>query len=407
MAKELLVSAYTIPFLGLTYTTDTSLSIFNGGEWVTRPPFLVDMVDQPPTGTTTFPDCTFQTPNNGTKLGPVWLKYSVSAINRNGTGTYARLPQWAGFRNIDVVTVRYGSNRLEEMTGEGMLKKMLKHSKQSDQDIIAQGAGGNLTDAQRNQLALAQQDFCVPLWLFWTDEPRKYLPAELFARGLDICIKFKNPLAQIMYSDADNPVATITNPNLRCMMINVTAQEAQDIKAKLASADGMNIPFEEVQLIEDTRLLTGSTVYNNFKLDGLRSNVTDYLLEVHLSSDIFTPNKYEPDNYIIWNTWGVKANLQDLVRPVEFNFMQYELWRLFYADTPMIYGLTAGSFNFAPEDDYNCYGSVYFGGLRDPCGSMTFAPGVLNGAGGYTIRLYAFVRNCINVKANNIQKLLV
>lgn len=408
MAKELLAPTLAGPFSPFLFSNDPADDHFRPQQIHASPVLLLDHIEQTPK-TSNALHAEFETPKNGSRMGNVSLRFSVSPLARaNGSGTYARLPNFAGFYLIKSVLVRYGNNKLgNTLDGEAMLGMWRKNMKQEDLDLLAMSTGGNMSDGQRNAAAAGWQTFTVPLYLPWVDDPRKWIPVENFQNGIDIIVDFHAP-RDVCDTDATGVQATINDMKIKVVMTNQSKAVMDDIFAVCNSAEGMIIPFCDVETTESKPISALTTEVKTFELRQIRGYVTAFHVSVYPKAKRL-PLHYDPEAKNNIKTLAIKANNSDLLKEVDNQYVHTELWRMFFPG-PVIPGTFGYSFSLSPTETYHNYGCVYFGGLRDPMAWLTFAAGELAGdpvADLYEAKMTAYVANCLQIKGDTIVTLLV
>lgn len=402
MAKELIAPTIAGPFAPALFSYDPLDSKFRPQLPEKHPAFLFDLINVRPKTFQTN-NAQFETPKNGTRMGPISLRFTIPPLTRTG-GTYARLPNWAGIRLVKSLEIRYGNNRLGNvLDGESLLMLVKKNLKQDDLDLIAGPAGANLSQGQREARALNAQTFTFPLPLPWCDDIRKWIPVETLSNGLDIDIQFRN-VRELVKSDAVDVSASVDNPILITLMSNDVIQVAEDIRKITESDQGMTIPFTDVQTTTDT-IPTNSVYYKDFSLRTIRGYVESFWVDVKpLASSL--PLNYEPDDRADIATVQVNANNSDLIKEIDTPFVCSELWRYFFPG-PIEPGVFAWSFSLNPTETYHSFGAQYFGGMRDPYMYLRFDAGELAVNGNYEVKMYAFVKNRLQIRKNTMVTLLI
>ena len=411
MAKELIIPSLSSPFARYLYSDTASDSAYAPVLPDTHPPFLKDVFPITSINSQTGPIApgqalTFETPKNGSRLGKVYLSYSVSALTQTGGSTIS-LPNYAGYECIDHIDVYYGSNKIQTVTGHQAWLRVYKSLPVEDIGAIASTSGGGLTLGGRQAVATAPQQFFVELPLFWCDNTHKYIPIENFTTGITINVYFLPPV-QLLQATGTNPTFTYYNSMLYCTTIAQTVGEVSQIRNLVAAtSDGYVVPCLDV---ETARMIVnqGTTDVQLDVTPKIKGHVTDFILEVRAQADLNTPGAIVLDNTLPYNplTVGIMANNNYLMHDQIAPFLIYNHWREEYVGVNTR-NLIAWSFALNPAENFHTYGSVYFGGMRSILLHLTFAPGQLSSAAGYYVDMTCWERNAVQLKGDTMAALLI
>ena len=203
---------------------------------------------------------------------------------------------------------------------------------------------GELTAAQRNTLALAPQEFVVPIPTPWDGEGNQ-LPICALANKLKITFRFA-PAAQAIQTDGVKPnIIAYTNVYLRYRLIHVTGSERQQIAAPTFTDEGVFTLFSDVTRKEDQ---VNANQLNTVNALGVGFDLTDFtgpvrhicgLIRESAALDISQPAPafYEINPLYLKNLFfQVRANDKTLFEPTRPDFEQTEQIKNFFDCSPDI-----------------------------------------------------------------------
>lgn len=290
----------------------------------------------------------FEFDKEGTVLDEISLHFTAPALTGLVTGapTFARYADFAALQclsNSDPIRFTYGSTKINEVQPDEIFCRynfLSNEQKKYYEGLMA----GELTTAQRNTLALAPQEFVVPIPTAW-DGDGNQLPICALANKLKITFRFA-PAAQAIQSDGTKPLTIpYSNVFLRYRLGHVTGSERQQIAAPTFNDEGVFTLFSDVTKKEDS--FTANQL-NTANALGVGIDVTDFtgpirhicgLIRETSALDISQPSPafYEINPTYLNNLYfQVRANDKTLFEPTRPNFEQTEQIKKFFNCTPDI-----------------------------------------------------------------------
>ena len=135
-------------------------------------------------------ETTYKLDLRGDFIGKVVRRIRLSALTKS-SATVARYVDKVGIALSDQTEIKYGVNQLpkhfdNELEAWHYGKVLSLEEQQAADELIA----GNKSAAEREALALAEQELLVEVPAFWTHDPRMYLHQHSLAQELEI--KFRN-----------------------------------------------------------------------------------------------------------------------------------------------------------------------------------------------------------------------
>lgn len=290
----------------------------------------------------------FEFDKEGTSLDQISLHYTGPALPGliGGAPTYQRYGDFAALQNLsnsDPIRFTYGSTKICEVHPDEIFSRynfLSNEQKRYYEGLMA----GELTAAQRNTLALAPQEFVVPIPTPWDGEGNQ-LPICALANKLKITFRFA-PAAQAIQTDGVKPnIIGYTNVYLRYRLIHVTGSERQQIAAPTFTEEGVFTLFSDVTRKEDQ---VNANQLNTVNALGVGFDLTDFtgpvrhicgLIRESAALDISQPAPafYEINPLYLKNLFfQVRANDKTLFEPTRPDFEQTEQIKNFFDCSPDI-----------------------------------------------------------------------
>lgn len=290
----------------------------------------------------------FEFDKEGTVLDEISLHFTAPTLTGliGGVPTYARFADFGALQclsNSDPVRITYGSTKINEIHPDEIFCRYNFLSNEQ-RTYYEQLMRGELTAAQRNTLALAPQEFVVPLPTPW-DGCGNQLPICGLANKLKITFRFA-PAAQAIQTDGTKPLTIgYTDVYLRYRLGHVSGSERQQIVAPTFSDEGVFTLFSDVTRKEEP---INANAMNTVNALGLGIDATDFtgpirhicgLIRESTALDISQPAPafYEINPTYLNNlVFQVRANDKTLFEPTRPNFEQTEQIKSFFECPPDI-----------------------------------------------------------------------
>lgn len=314
----------------------------------------------------------FKIPKRWTFVGDIQIESQVSAVTANGGGT-ARLVDFAGFRICDKATARYGSNQVQDVTHEDLIRVHKLFKRKNIREAEAQLVGGDLSILERETRGLAAQTFLTDIPFWWTHHPSLNLNRDALSHDLEILITTPS-LADISQgTSGTTPSATLNSLQLRVRGIHVEDHERDDHTAATLQGAGVVMAIRDFERQFDNVLPSGQTVYQ-VPLTSLKGLCTDFRFTVKNASQKTSGGTINNDPYsnLAVASWEIKAGgVQIVDSRTDLQDQFYYRPRDHISDVATrLYGYTPA---LDPEDLINSTGHHNYSGFTQPTLYITFA----------------------------------
>lgn len=272
----------------------------------------------------------FEIDKEGTVISKLSLHYTAPALTGlvGGVPTFSRYANFGALQNLSTdqpIRYTYGSSKVMEVHPDQIFSEycMLENEHQRNIESLLKG---ELTQAQRNTLALSPQEFVVPLPTPWDGEGNE-LPICALANKIKLTFRF-GPAAQAIQTDGVKPLAIqYTNVYLRYVLGHVSGAERQQIAAPTLGGDGVFTLFSDVTKINKPALADSLNTANAL---GLGFDMNDFtgpirnikgLIRTQAQMDISTqsPAFYDIDttflNQLSFQARANDKSLFEITRP--------------------------------------------------------------------------------------------
>jgi hypothetical protein len=296
---------------------------------------------------TTGTDLVAEIHKEGTLLRDLTLVLKAPALTPLVTGapTYARYPDFGGlqFLNRDIpITFEYGSTNVHRVYPDQIYSDYFY---QSNEDRVSseQLMGGERTPAERNTLALAVQEFRIPIPTPWEGCGNE-LPISALASNLKIRFPLAPARATIQTDGVKPDTYNFTEAYLRYELIHVPGSDREDLSASTYSQEGRFTLFTDVFRKEVT--IPANAMFNPANIFGypveLRDvtgalrNLSGILREsTAMDANSANPSFYEINTDYLKNlTFSIRANDRVLFEETRPNYEQVEQVRRLYGCAP-------------------------------------------------------------------------
>jgi len=302
------------------------------------------------TGTTQ----TFYLEKEGTEAGDLTLVGRLPAVEPlvGGGKTYVRCSDYVGLAILhptEAITYGYSVNNLDR-TFPDKIYKEIKLSQDEVRAIYDSLLIGNKTQAERNTLATAEQEFRVPLPHPWEGQGNQ-LPICALANKVKITVRL-NDAANIIETDGTKPATVpISDLHMRYELIHLPGPDRAEVMGLCNTAQGLVTLFDENKKLDfdvpanalQTAPHEAGYPIDLSDLDGPVKNL--YVLVRNLAdidNAVANPKPYEFDtNLLDAITFQVRSNDKILFEPSKASGLQIEHLKKLYGCKPDINALYA------------------------------------------------------------------
>lgn len=290
----------------------------------------------------------FEIDKEGTLLRDLTLVFTAPALTGLVTGapTFARFGDFGGLQclNRDIqISFDYGSSNVHRAwTDQSFSQYLMKNleGREYDEALLV----GERTAAQRNTLALAPQEFRVPLPHPWEGCGNE-LPICALANKLKIRMTMASAAAAIQTDGVKPASINYTNVYLRYELVHVPGADREALAASTFSQDGRFTLFNDVTrkevVIPANAMLNPANVYG-YPIDlrdftGAIRNIKGFLrTTTQLDPTLASPAPYEIDPTYLNLSFQVRANDRVLFEECRPAFEQVEQVQRLYGCPPDI-----------------------------------------------------------------------
>ena len=321
----------------------------------------------------------YEIPRNSDYIGQVQLLFQLGALASTGAG--ANYPRWSdglGYLLIDQVRVSHGSNHLQTLTGLDIAKihQMTRSSDDNYEDLTRSNLQSNV--AQRAANAAAAHEVIVPLPLFWTAQPRTYLPnhSKVVRQDLRIEVTLK-ALTQLAETDGSDLTGTPSSVVLRVEQIHVGATEQAQVQQEQNGKNAsLSVPGYARMVTtyerQDNIAVAAVTTEQTFALNQLRHPTKAIQFTVRDNADVPSGLTATRDefNYQQLASWSMDAQGRTLVIPRTHLYSLFYYNNRFYSADPSK-NIYAASWSFNPQATADQFGYLNFNSISQPTLKIT------------------------------------
>lgn len=343
----------------------------------------------------------FFIPKGSHLVGPCFLRWEMGALENSGAGD-SRFVDFAGYRLIESITIKYGSNQIQNFEWPFLHWHHRIFKSRDMQEAHEVAVGGNLSTTQRNNLAAASQVFLTPLPLYWTEHIQKFLVNEALTGDLQIIVKIADQ-DNVTQTTSGTTTGSIDKLQLRMLSVYVEDHE-RDFhvdRTLVGAGEVMSINDYEAEL--SNKLTSGSTKYT-IKLKNLKGPAYLYGFVLRKTSSLddvgqptYLPFDYEyfPDMSFHYDSAGVQ-----LTRPMTGREAVYMVNPQFVAG-PIGEPLYLTSPCLNPQDRISTYGHENFSGFTNPTLVLNFDSALSED---HYVDVFCFVRNTVQLDKGDLKK---
>ncbi len=289
----------------------------------------------------------FEIDKEGTLLRDITLCFTAPALTGLVTGapTYARYGDFGGLQCIDrntPISYDYGSSNVHRVYTDQIYSQYFMENNEGREyweDLLV----GEKSSAERNTLALAPQEFRVPIPHPWEGCGNE-LPIAALANKLKIRMTMASAAAAIQ-SDGTKPASfNYTNVYLRYELIHVPGMDREALSASTFSQDGRFTLFSDVtrkEIVIPANAMFNPPTQYGYNVDlrdftGAIRHITGMLRTTpQLDSTTAAPAPFEIDPTYLNNlSFQVRANDRVLFEECRPNFEQVEQLKRLYDCAP-------------------------------------------------------------------------
>lgn len=306
----------------------------------------------------------FQISKRQTKLGCVWLKFTVSALTPVGGGS-AALVDYAGFRFIEDLEMRYMSNLIQKLDWRRLhCRHMLKHGP-NEFDAEAERAGGNLNFAEREGRGADVQTFEVKLPLWFTLIPGYYLTTDSLSHSIELSVRLASAGDVTQATSGQAPTFTINSIELQAELHHTENAERNYWIDRTMSDPGMMYSFRDWQSQNNNVLTAGQTSYA-IDLSQITSSVTNLMFTVKPFAAVNSPASLDNEPFLFKRIKRAQLRSNNTVIydwTSESQMRTVDCIRHYIGPCGLYYGWSAA---MDPMDEINATGHDSFAGFSSP-----------------------------------------
>lgn len=316
--------------------------------------------------------------NIADKIGPIQLIFDLSVPTQTGAAGNPRYVDFVGYFAWSKIELLYATGEIYTLTSEEMLDKYRALYGTEHQSSLAVQVAGDLSQADRETLATAQQRFIVDLPFPHTRGTSRYLEIMQLAQEprLKVTWRRAEDIVQLGDSTPGNvgtdsaPVATIVNAFLRTLYVHLDGDERDSVTAHTESQDGIIRLFDDYTLQKEDIPAANVAAGGEYRIElrNFRTSTKRINFIVRPKSYISTPgaNDYTDLQVAAGGTrglvdsWFLEGADGKIIEPVEIDYNRYYLHSIYHES---LAGEFRGEWNFAwaPDDLLNASGSYNFG----------------------------------------------
>jgi hypothetical protein len=317
----------------------------------------------------------FKLPKTGDKIGKIWLTWTWQAVTGGiqGGGTFRRLVDYAPYRKISKIEYIYVNTPIRTTNGDDLWLRHRQEDNVEEHEGEVVRVKGDLTTAERDALALGEQEIWVELHPHWTTDPSKYFIPNAQSHEMTINVHLEADRFIIQSDWATTSTMSVpikpTTMKIKYIEYSFDPDERSHHIAKTQQKDGLVYMVHDMERQPKNTIPTGTVAGVEFpiKLSSIKSPVYDLRFIVRNYNDVYgTAAQVKPyENILKIRAWKIVANGKDIV-PLTTDFENvFVLNPLYFPCMPgdKIYG---DSHSLAPTDKQHASGMLTYGYLNDP-----------------------------------------
>ena len=352
-------------------------------------------------------------------ISDIRLSFDVEPPAANGSGgTYERLCDWAGFFAVRSVQMYFGSNLIQEITGEELLFQHTKlYEKEEKQEFIAKHAGGDLLDLEREALFNSSQHFVFKLPFYFGQSSSSALP-QVLSQELKFYVNWANYSDVVQTDHTTKPQAAneaITNIKMEVETVAVSSNEMMSNGNSQQSQNGIQYSIRDVQSLEkDFTTDTSGVQEFSFELNAFNIATQALIFYIRPYDDINTPYANDP-SFLVGNgdsatdvlelvSAKITASQRDITNYVSREYLQHHRWVERHPSPPgqKVFEI---AFSLSPQSASTSTGTeIDFSNLSTPKLVLKFNTTV---ARKYTIDIKNIDRNVVQMRNGAMRKVFV
>jgi len=311
--------------------------------------------------------------------GTVELQIGFSNVVSNGSFTYRRLSNWAGFACIRQVEVVHNTHTLQSWQGDCMWPTYMLESPRATREALDPHLLGNLSPSDREGLAHHPQVAQVPFDLFawWSKSTAHYLNTQSFSDEIRVKVTFHSKEEFVQCDSTGVPDCSIGTVVIgdksyeTGLIINqwhVVEAERTYHNQKILH-EGIMEPFVDYK--NSNRETKNAGQSNNFKvsLSAFNMSVQHLCFMIRNEKDILTPYRkdyFRPLTCVGFHFTGNSTG-GDFTNFVESRYNQGRMREQFHSsDYDSAYPIYWYSWTLDPENHIDQLGTIQLGNILNP-----------------------------------------
>ena len=354
-------------------------------------------------------------------LSGLRLRYKINpaATGGSGAGTYERFNDFIGFFAIKNIQFFFGSNLIQEITGQDMLfQHFTVYKKEEEQEWRAKQVAGNLTEPERDNRFTEVQEMKLDLPFWFTLAKSQAIP-EVMSQEMKVIIQWEDYQNVVQTDYANPPIpqnpSAIVDQRLELLTTTVASAEMEANAMQAQQPNGIQYSIRDIQRLDYTFDTDGSTnQVVSFDLRAFNICTQSLIFFIRLNSDVTTPYDNDLSQLVgNGNTFEdtldlslitVTGSSRNLKEPVTREHIQSVYWVTHHPSPPgqKVFEI---SFSASPQSASQSAGvEMDFSNVNNPQLQLTVSD---TQAQKYRIDIYNIDRNMIQFKNGGMRKVFI
>lgn len=311
--------------------------------------------------------------------GSADIQIGFSPVTANGTYTYKRLSNFAGFAAIKLIEITHNTHTLQSIPGDVLWPTYMLETPRATREALDAHLLGNLTPAEREGLGFHSQVAVVPLDLFawWCKSTAHYLNTQSFSDEIRIKISFNSKEEWVQCDSTGTPDATIGTVIIGDQTYetgiilhehHVIEAERQYHNQKILH-EGVMEPFVDYKINNREYKNAGQSKSFRVSLSNFNMSVQHMLFLVRNEADILTPYRkdyFRPLTIVGFNFTGNSTG-GDLTNFIEAKYNNGRMRDQYHSsDNDTAYPIYWYSWTLDPENHIDQMGNIHMGNILNP-----------------------------------------
>ena len=311
--------------------------------------------------------------------GVVDLQIGFSPVTANGTYTYKRLSDFAGFAAIKQVEVVHNTHTLQSWQGDCMFPYYILESPRATRNALDPHLLGNLSPGDREALGFHNQVAHVPfdIWGWWCQSTAHYLNTQSFSDEIRIKVTFNSKDEWIQCDSTGIPDCTIGNVTIgdKTYETGIIIHEHHIVEAERAYHnkkilhEGIMEPFVDYKNNNRETKNSGQNLSYKVSLSSFNMSVQHVAFMVRNEDDIITPYRkdyFRPLTIVGFHFTGNSTG-GDFTNFVEGKYNNGRMRDQYHSsDFDPVYPIYWYSWTHDPENHNDQMGSIQLGNILNP-----------------------------------------